>query len=307
MCVWRRGQEAAVAKLPLTGKNVHLLPALVQPYLTEQKNTGRPVAESTSGMGRVLFERRPKMSTILILIVGGVLIGVIGISTLGVMHKRDGRKAQDFWVPLAAITATAVVMTASGFVLQYSSFRCHELGVAKDNLLGKKRLRYQDMASFLYQATAHYYNGSYTGTIMALKFRPLGAGATISYSTTVKGDDDDLEALRDFISRAIAGRMAESLQAGNKVPWTANLDFAPDGIHYRPSGFLGRKEGQFLPYSEYRGHSMNQGVFYLFAKDQEKYVTSEQVGADNFFPGFVLLNFLLHQPADEQSPTATES
>ena len=31
MCVWRRGQDEACAKLPLSGHNAYVLPALLRP------------------------------------------------------------------------------------------------------------------------------------------------------------------------------------------------------------------------------------------------------------------------------------
>jgi hypothetical protein len=78
------------------------------------------------------------------------------------------------------------------------------------------------------------------------------------------------------------------------------LQFLPDGFSYRPGGFLGRKEPQTLPYANYGGYDLKEGVFYLFAKDNKKAIVTEQAAAENFYPGFFLLLLLLHQPVEEE-------
>jgi hypothetical protein len=113
-------------------------------------------------------------------------------------------------------------------------------------------------------------------------------------------DADDLDHLRDHISRILAARMFDQFHAGRSVIWTSNLEFTPEGIRYRPSGFLGRKEPQLLPFSEYSGYDLKQGVFHLFARGHTKSVMTEQAAVENFYPGFFLLLMLLHQQASEQ-------
>src|SRR5262245_10720022 len=88
MCVWRRGQDEACAKLPLSGRNVYLLPALLRPRLAEQADVGG--ADSATGLGRVLFERRPKPAlTMLLIAIGGVM------SLVGVILAASGRIGND--------------------------------------------------------------------------------------------------------------------------------------------------------------------------------------------------------------------
>lgn len=115
-----------------------------------------------------------------------------------------------------------------------------------------------------------------------------------------------MEELRDFISRAIASRMAERLSAGQAVKWTNNLTFVADGLEYRPGGLLGRKAATTLPYSEYHGYGLDQGTFSIFRKGAKKAVMTESASAPNFFPGFYLLQLLLHIPgaAPEPAPSS---
>jgi hypothetical protein len=55
-----------------------------------------------------------------------------------------------------------------------------------------------------------------------------------------------------------------------------------------------------LPFAEYGGYDLKQGVFHLFARGRTKAIMTEQAAAENFYPGFFLLLTLLHQPATEQ-------
>jgi hypothetical protein len=124
-------------------------------------------------------------------------------------------------------------------------------------------------------------------------------GPRIRYSAQIRGSDQDLESLRDQVSRAIATHMAELFSAGQPVFWTSNLQFLPEGIRYRPAGLFGRKEPLILPYDNYHGYDFQQGTFHLFAKNNPKSICTEQTNAENFFPGYFLLLLLLHAPADQ--------
>jgi hypothetical protein len=95
--------------------------------------------------------------------------------------------------------------------------------------------------------------------------------------------------------------MAELMDTGQPVFWTSNLQFLPEGISYRPGGLFGRKEPLMMRYDEYGGYDLQQGTFYLFAKDNPKAVCTEECSAENFFPGFFLLLMLLHSTADERA------
>jgi hypothetical protein len=298
MCVWRRGLDEACAKLPLSGRNAYLLPALLRPRIPEQTDVGG--AESPTGLGRVLFERRPQPALAVILIaIGGVM------SFIGVILAATGRIGNDM-LPLYLLIPGGLILVGAGVALKLSNFRCHERGVWQKSIFGQKMLRYSDIGSFTYGATRHYHNGAYTGTHLSMQFKPVSpqAGSAIRFSTTVQGDDDDLDELRNVISQAIAARMAGELAAGQPVAWTPNLEFAPQGIRYRPAGMFGRKEFEFLPFGSYGGHNMDQGVFYLFASGNPKPVTNEQCSAENFFPGFFLLLMLCHAPPENEPQAA---
>jgi len=182
-----------------------------------------------------------------------------------------------------------------GVWLGWSVFRCHENGVWKQTPLGARSLRYDDVGRFQYSAVKHYHHGAYLGTQITMRFVPATPGAkTFKYSTRTKGEDDDLERLRDSVSRNLAQRMAEKFAAGEVVPWTKNMEFTTDGIRYRAIGFVGRKLSEVLRWEDYVRWEMSGGTIRLFARGIKKAVMTEQAAAENFWPGFYFLQRLMH-------------
>lgn len=283
ICVWRRGQDDAVAKFPTNGRNVCLLPQLLE---TSEK----PAEDEATGLGRILFERGAKRTTRVLAYTGGTLLCCVGF----VLVFANEVEALLTGVGMLAVGGLLIVWAWS---MAYSVFRCRERGVHKSGLFGQQELRYVDVGTFTYSATRHYHNGVYVGTHIGLHFTPLPElkAARINYATTIMNEDSSLDELRNFIAKAIAVRMAARLAAGEAVPWTPNLTFLPNAIQYRPQGFIGRKTVQTLPFENYGGQNMEQGVFYLFRQGEKKAVMSEQVSAPNFFPGYFLLLMLQSQ------------
>ncbi|HEX5106757.1 MAG TPA: hypothetical protein VFV87_23210 [Pirellulaceae bacterium] len=299
LCLWRRGMDEAAAKLAPNGRNVYLLPALLAARMAPQSE--KAANDSATGLGRVLFQRKPHTGVVFGLLLGGLVLCIGGLLAL-VTHP----KWPDGMIWFLCLFTVGVILFPVGVWTAFQAFRVHERGVWQGGLFGQKLLRYADVGTFRYQAVDHYHNGVYVGTYLTMDFRPISPelGKRIRYNASVRGGDDDLDTLRDHVSRAIAANMAELYNAGQPVFWTGNLQFLKDGIQYRPSGFLGRKDALILPYEQYGGYDIQQGVFYLFAKGNAKAVCTEQTSTENFFPGFFLLLLLLHTPVDEQEAEA---
>jgi hypothetical protein len=296
MCVWQKGIDEPVVRLPVDGRNVWLMRNLVLPRLKTDE-----AAESAdpNSLGRILFQRRPGMGTVVGLAIAGFVVALVGIGLLLGSSEVGGM------IFGGIMMVAGPCLGIGSYACAKSNFRCHERGVYQAGMFGEKRLMYTDVASFSYGATRHYHNGVYTGTALALNFDPLPGveGGSISYTTTVKNDDDDLDELRDFVAGVIANRMRQQLAAGHPVPWTRNMIFRPDGIEYTPSGFFGRKQTSFIPSSQYGGWNMDQGVFYLFHQGTNGAVMSEQVSEPNFYPGFFLLLSLYHSETETAEET----
>jgi hypothetical protein len=294
ICVWQRGQEEAFTKIPIGSRNAHLLWLLLQPRLSHREESASAEPPS-DGLGRVLFERSSSILKSTLALLGGACLVPLGLIML--------------FTP--AFIGGLVMMAAGGGLLFWGAtsfrqrFRCHEFGVYQSGLFGESRIRYGDVASFSYSATRHFTNGVYTGTNVAFGFQPLPGvnAAEITYSTSHRGGDDDLETLCNHISGVIAARMANDLAEGRTVAWTPNMTFRPDGIEYRPSGWIGRKDPVLLPYEQVHGFDMQQGTFYIWSKGEKNAVMQESVSEPNFFPGYFLLVrlFTPDEPAEQSA------
>jgi len=281
--VWRKGSNDAAFGVGTGTLNATLL----RRFLDEM----RPKAEGASvdsgdDLGNVLFERRGSSRPFL-WVLAGVLLALLGVPLL------PGTPGGG-----ATLLAAGLASAAWGWWLGGLMFRCHDRGVSRRTRKGTTTIRYRDTAAYTFQATRHFVNGAYTGSTMVMEFlsRPELGREKIRWSASLRGMDQELEALRDHISKVLASRWVEDLKGGNAVDWTANLRLWPDSIEFRPGGFLGRKDWVKVPYGEVAGTSMEGGVFYLFLKGEKKSSMSEPVSAPNFFPGYYVLLLAL-QPS----------
>jgi hypothetical protein len=285
MGVWVADREDPVVSLPNDGRNVWLLPALIAPYLKPQDPDAPPPA---GGLGRLIFRRKAALATVITV---GLLAAVLVVCGIAGALVGEG----DAQFILFGMGGVGLLLFAVMAHLAKAEFRCQEWGVTSRNLFGRRPLMYRDVAAFTYKAVRHYTNGAYTGTNVQLRFVPKqGCGKTIAHNSHLQGDDGELDNLRDVISQIIAGQMHHRLAAGEEVAWTKNLSFRPEGLVYRPAGFVTRGQATLLPYENYHGYNLHEGYFFLFEKGKDKAVLSESVGEENFFPGFFLLLNLAH-------------
>lgn len=293
MCLWQQGRDDAFARIPLKSRNAHLLPLLIGPRMKSPEE--RPEDASTGGLGRILFEKKPSAAWSPLCAVAGVVSIVVGLG-LAAFHLTNAQQDATMLLVAIGLVPLGIACLLGSVALRFMSFRCHERGVYKASLFGDKMLPYKDVATFTYSAVRHYHNGAYVGTNLSMKFEPLaGCGSpAISYSTTVQATDDDLDELRDTISGILAENMIQQLATNKIVPWTSNLTFHREGIQYRPAGWISRGEPQFMKYDDYGGYNIDQGVFYLYKKGEQKPITNEQSSAPNFFPGYFMLLRMLH-------------
>jgi hypothetical protein len=287
LCIWKKGEEKPSIRFPSESKNLYVLAGLLEGLIPHREGQEQAPAGT---LGRILFERKKTNCFSIFVMVAGVA-GAIALA------------AAELYIPAAVGVIAGLI---AGFWLQVTKkcfFRCHEFGVHHQGTFGENSLRYDEMASFSYGATRRFVNGVYQGTDFALGFAPFSdAGKKgISYTTTIKGQDEELETLREHISKVIAGRMATELDQGRPVQWTEGMRFLPDGIEHRPKKvFGGRKEPAFIPYSEVSNYYLHEGSFFLTTSPDNKIAIQEEVNQANFFPGFVLLNVIFSPPGQGQ-------
>jgi hypothetical protein len=290
ICVWRAGQDEVFARVPLASANAYILQRLLADRMPDRPAAAAP--PEGGGLGRVIFERRARTASL----VAAVLIAVVLLLFAAFLAVAGiaGKAYEPVLWALACLAGAGLCVLAALHVRR-ATFRCHQYGVYKVGLFGERRLRYADVASFSYSATRHFHNGAYTGTIFQFAFEPAAGvdGKPIRHTVNLPHADQELDNLRDEVSRMIAARMAGQLQGDNPVPWTKKLTFFRDGIEYRPAGVFGRKEPVFVSFKEVQSYQIHQGTFFLWVRGEKKPVIREPMTAANFFPGFYLLTTIV--------------
>ncbi|MEI6232823.1 MAG: hypothetical protein WCT04_07215 [Planctomycetota bacterium] len=286
MRVWRQNEELHCAEFPVDGRNVWILRNVLNAMIAKNAASGKP----PTGLGRVLFQRGANKGSFIVLGIFALVMIAIGV---GIYF--DNSSKNDF---VAAVICAAIGLGFAllGLFFAFTKLRCHERGVVKRGLFGTKQLMYEHVKAFTCSATRQYYHGAYIGTHLKIRFDPISIaefGSAISFGTSVQNADDELDRLRDFISKVIAVRMQRELAAGVKVVWTNNMSFLPDGIEYKPGGIFGRKDPVFMPYSDYGGSNFSAGEFCLFEKGNTNPVMKEATSIVNFFPGWFLLQTIM--------------
>jgi hypothetical protein len=286
ICVWRRGQDEAFARVPVKSANAYVLPRLLTERLAQQSATDGHAAPR--GLGRVLFERRPRKATSVALFIFGALL----LAPAPVLAMFAGQAGILWEVGSVAVAGIAIV---GGLHACRATFRCHQHGVYKAGLFRGSTLRYSELASFSYSSMRHYHHGAYTGTNFRLSFEPEpGQGARrIVHSVHLPHADQELEKLRDQVSQLIAARMSRRLAAREPVRWTKRLRFLPDGIEFHPRSFFGRKAPVVMPFADVASYEIRDGRFMLWAGERKKPVIRESTAAANFYPGYHVLSTLL--------------
>ncbi len=285
LCLWRKGQDEVWARI-----NIDLLNTYVLKWLIDERLAERPQEESArdgESLGRVLFERRPRSSTVVILALCTGILALLGFAMIagGMADARDG-------VALIAVGLGMLALAlACGLGIVHcrrAVFRCHQYGLVKRGLTGERKLRYEHVEAFTYQATRHFHNGVYTGTIFVLDFEPdtEHKSQRIKYNVTLRQADEELNNLRDQVAAIIGTRMQQQILAGRNVKWTPALAFEGNALIYTPVGFISRKAPVSIPVAEIELYKMDQGKCELFRKGQSKAVIHEDLHAKNFFPGF---------------------
>jgi hypothetical protein len=301
--IWERGVAEATIEVPLKAMNAWALMQLLNDHLAQQGGTAEE--DVGEGLGRVIFERDKSWSVagMFTAYISGVALVLVGIPAAVVCAL--GREPGLIFVGLGMV-ALGFGLVAASFFNRINIFRAHSLGVMRKTALSEKQLRYDEVATFTWAATRQFVNGAYTGTTMNLAFLPEpGLGApSITYGTTLKGQDEELDNLRDFISRIMAGRWLQALQRGHAVAWTAKSTFLPEGLIHGKGGY--DSDANPIPYNSLLRWSIDNGWLSVFGV-ASKPLVQEQINQPNFFPGFTLLLLVIGQGGVAQQQPGGET
>jgi len=302
LCVWRSGNDEPVVRIPMSAANVPVLLTLLRERVVAPSGV---IAETTGGLGRVLFERKPSSGATValwIMPIGSASLFLAGI-VIALLAKRPE--------PAIVLGIISAVITLIWLIplSQHVSLRCHEHGVSRRWLRREQRLRYSEIDLFTYSAVRQYVKGVYSGTAFTLTFVSNAAGK-VAYTKTLRNADDELDRLRDRVGRILAERMARQFAAGDAVTWGDGLRFFPEGLEYRASGFLRRKAPVMIPFDQISGLDITDGQFRLWRTGQKGHAVKESVAQPNFFPGYFLLLRVLAsesgRPVPAEAATAHE-
>jgi len=287
--VWKKGSNDAAFGVPVPSANAILLKVLVEEFRPKQEGTAG--VESGDDLGKTLFERPGGQGRWMLYLLG-ILLLLIGFLAFSASVTGG-----------LALTAIAAALFGSGWWQGGLMFRCHEWGVSRRTRRGTTTIRYRDIAAFTSKATRHFVNGAYTGTTLSMEFRsrPELGGERIRWSASLRGMDEEMDNLRNHISKVIAARWIEWLRSGKSLPWTENLRLLPDGVEYRPGGLLGRKDWLKAGYDAIAQPRLQQGTFFMYLKGKDGEATRETVAATNFFPGFYVLMLVLQSGEKAES------
>ncbi len=157
---------------------------------------------------------------------------------------------------------------------------------------------YDQIKTFTFDAVRRYNHGAYVGSRVRMVFNPLPNvdSKAICYVAKVNNSDGELDGLRDFISRIIAGQMLVRLRNGETVEWTPRLSFCPKGLSILPAGiskFWG--SSREILFNDLEKYEFKDGIFCLAIRGEKGWVAKEEVSGENFFPGFALFSLLIGQ------------
>ena len=214
VCVWRTGEPMPVVKVPAPSPN-----ALVLFRVLSKRFEGKPPVESEDDgtLGRVLFERDKSLTATLrvLLLIFASLFALMGAGVGAAGLTGNPREPAMLFVAFGVFVFAGLMVFAT---LRYRTniFRCHAFGVARVTTRGETSMRFKEVRIFTYSAVRNYYNGSYTGTVINLKFEAM-KGEKLTYSATFKNADDEIDNLREHVSRVIAQHMLKKLKDGKTV------------------------------------------------------------------------------------------
>lgn len=297
--IWRKDHDDPIFSVPEKSENAFLLVLLLGPKVNEAAQE-REFDLSQPGLGRQIFRRASgRFGRCFGWFCIAQAILAVPITVIAFVVN------QPLFIGLSLAGAfVAPFSLLLGLFLVRNEFRCHERGVYRRMLLKGRELRFEHVESFRYAAMRQYYNGAYAGTSLevALFPEPSSGKKKLRYSRMVQNADEALEALREHLTWILVPKLAQQLTTHGSLQWMPNVRMTPEGLYYKPKGFVGRKkEEEFLSYADVHGFDIQDGTFHVWKKGADKSVIHELTAEPNFYPGYLLLSridWAAHQEAE---------
>jgi hypothetical protein len=288
VCLWKGDDEEPAIATPAASENAHVLLELASRAIDARGDApGDRKPRAVPGIGRILFRRQP--STSLGVVAAFLALGLFGIPVFLLM---DG-------LVTAAVICMALGLAFVVYVVYAFSHKLtfHEQGLTNRSLFHSRTVRYDDIARLTWAVTRRYVNGAYAGTTVRAKLVPASS-KPMRISFSISGVDDALDFVRDQVSTRVADRMQLQLAKEGQVAWSPAAIFLRDSFELRPSKLIGKKEPRRLPYREGVTYAIHNGFCKLSPAGNDKDTVTIPCGAENFYPGMLLL----HRLATADSP-----
>ncbi|MBC8112964.1 MAG: hypothetical protein H7062_01170, partial [Candidatus Saccharimonas sp.] len=132
LCLWRRGEDEVWTRIPIDSVNAYVLKWLLDERLAEQPNEAETGSEG--GLGRVLFERKPRVAQVVLCVLGGftLLLLALGLIVGGIVGKQN----EAIPMILAGVGSLLGAVGCGYGILhaRYAKFRCHQFGLVKQGV-----------------------------------------------------------------------------------------------------------------------------------------------------------------------------
>jgi hypothetical protein len=122
----------------------------------------------------------------------------------------------------------------------------------------------------------------------------LNAARVQHFTCERESHDAELEMFKNELARHMARRWQVQLGNDTPVKWTERITFEPDGVSVAVSD--DPDDDLLLDWADVRLVNTKPGRFVLMSRSTGRQVKELATSADNFFPGFFLLEEL--RPAD---------
>lgn len=300
VCIWKRGLAEPAIKIPLEAANAHVLKRFLSVQFAKRPETDAPHS-SGHELGRVLFERRMSRSEI---VLWSILLR--GLSVGAVLFISSLINGLPIWTSALLSTALGTLFMLP-LLLQPVSFCCHEFGIRQTRRLRReKRIRFEDLNVFTYIARRReqvYAQRQFK--FIFVSYAP-GHHERITYSTTRRSEDPELNHMWELACQSIASRMLADVRMGRNVVWTSNVRFVPGGVDYRTAGLLGLKPALFLGFGDVDRFEIIGGRLHVWAKDRKKPVFNADIEERNFYPGLLVFSAMQERHAEDSTPPAAK-
>lgn len=277
----------------------------------------QPSPENDPDFGALLAQRKPSFIIwLVVLIVGALAAGSLVFMGAGLVswltpNTSPGLNpriappppSSDWQSALAGFGLFVAFGSLTFFAAReaLTKTRFHEMGV-RNVRLGKavRSMAYADCERFWYTIVRQYVNGLYVGTALTItmkakgkptikwsgnhKEKPKGFSITVFGKGEFKGEDE-LDVVKLVIADAMADRWIQEMSDGMSKNWCKQLALGIESANI----LSGKRKGQQVTYDQLDRLSFDKGTFHLFHKDDKKSSVNVAMGAENFWPGFRVL------------------